>query len=141
MKTTKRVTKKSCLTCGACCVTLGNTHVFCDVTTEDEKKLGKKFVRLHVIHFRAIDMFAAILDGRKHPEGAIKTEVKEQKSGPHKGYGLRTCAMLDGSVMSKVSCRIYDKRPRVCHEAVKPGDRNCLELRRIYSVPDDSEMR
>jgi Fe-S-cluster containining protein len=39
--------------------------------------------------------------------------------------------MLEGTLMKKVRCRIYETRPSVCRNAVKPGNKNCLEIRRI----------
>jgi len=52
MKTRETITKKTCLSCGACCVSLREQVAYCDVTREDEKRLGKKFVRLNVLYPR-----------------------------------------------------------------------------------------
>jgi Fe-S-cluster containining protein len=39
------------------------------------------------------------------------------------------CAALKGTVMHKVKCSIYDKRPHACKTAVVPGDSTCRFLR------------
>jgi Fe-S-cluster containining protein len=111
---------------------------FCDITPGDEKRLRnagqKKFVRLNVLHQRTIDTLAAAIDGARIPYGAIRTKWTEQRSGPFKGFEFCTCVALQGSVMHKTSCSIYASRPNVCREAVKPGDRMCRELRRIFKA-------
>ena len=128
----ERITKKTCLSCGACCVAHSSSKIFCDVSEEDEKRLGKKFVRLHILHFHPLDMLAAMIDDKPIPNGGIKTQWTKQHSGPFRGQELRTCAMLDGSVMNRVRCRIYDKRPSVCHTAVVPGDPVCRAIRKAF---------
>ena len=129
----ERITKKTCLSCGGCCVAPSPmSKIFCDVSEEDEKRLGKKFVRLHVLHVSPFDMLVAMVDGRTVPNGGIKTKLARQSSGPLRGSELRTCAMLDGSVMNRVRCRIYDKRPSVCHTAVVPGDQACRAIRKAF---------
>ena len=135
MKKTRKgredITKKTCLSCGACCVSLREQDAYCDVTPEDEKRLGKKFVRLNVLHARPIDAFAAMLDGGRSMYGAIKTKWVEQKSGPFKGFSTCQCAALEGTLFKATRCSVYEKRPQVCHEAVKPGDKWCCALRRM----------
>jgi Fe-S-cluster containining protein len=74
-------------------------------------------------------VFAARFDGGYLPAGAMKTKWQRMKSGPFKGARLNVCRMLEGSVLGKVRCRIYDTRPRACREAVKPGDRACRQIR------------
>jgi Fe-S-cluster containining protein len=126
------ITAADCRKCGACCVAPYEQDTFCDVTPEDEERLGKKFVRLNVLNSRAIDILAAAIDGANYPSAAIKTKWRESKVGTLKGYRFNTCIALRGSVMHKVSCDVYEDRPRACREAVKPGDRTCREIRRTF---------
>src|SRR5688572_17446314 len=109
----EKLTAESCRSCGMCCVAFDDQEVFANVTPADEPQLGKRIVRLHVL------------------DGALRTQWRRQRSGPFSGWEMNTCRMLQGSVGSRVSCRIYERRPRCCHVAVKPGDRVCREVRRI----------
>ncbi len=127
----EEITAKTCLSCGACCVSLREQDSYCDVTPKDEERLGKKFVRLNVLHFRPFDSLIRTISGQEPAYGAIKTKWVEQKSGPFKGISTCQCAALEGTIFEKARCSVYDKRPAVCHTAVKPGDRWCRELRRL----------
>ncbi len=103
-----------CRKCGICCVSLtwGDTYV--DVTPADEKRLGKRFVRLHVIH------------------GEIRTRPTTNKTGPIKGVEDCRCVALRGSIGKQVSCTIYENRPKVCRKALRPGDSQCLAVREMF---------
>jgi Fe-S-cluster containining protein len=127
----EEITSKTCLSCGACCVAPEDTESFCDVTATDAERLGKRFVRLHVLQPRPIDSFLSVLRDREE-RGAIRTRWRKQTRGPHRSFKLLTCSMLSGNVMHKVKCRIYAKRPEVCHKAVVPGDTACREIRRAF---------
>jgi len=73
-----------------------------------------------------------MLIGGKHPPYAVlKTKELHPTAGPYKKVNFCVCCMLDGSPMTRVKCRIYAKRPTVCKTAVVPGDKNCVEIRRI----------
>jgi len=132
------ITKETCLSCGACCVAPHEQDSFCDVTMEDAERLGKKFVRLHVLGTSSLDLLTSIIDGRNTPPAAIKTRWLKARTGPFKGGQFNACAALRGSVMSRVHCSIYADRPHVCRVAVKPGDRVCRAIRRTFqkSVED-----
>jgi len=110
-----------CRTCGACCVSLYDQEVFCDVTPDDQERLGKRFVRLHVLQEPYV-----------HHGAAIKTKWRTQRAGPLRGIDACACVALRGSVMHRVSCRVYENRPHVCRTALRPGDRACRDLRRLY---------
>jgi Fe-S-cluster containining protein len=122
-----KVTAKDCLTCGVCCVSLRDQDCFCDLTPEDEKRLGAAWVRRNVLRARLFDLIAS---GGRVPWGAIKTKWRKQRAGPLKGAEACMCVALRGNLLHKVSCSVYEKRPRTCREAVKPGNRTCLWLRR-----------
>lgn len=126
----EKITSADCLKCGACCVSNFGQDAYCNVTPEDEKRLGKKYVRLNVWHPSTFDRLAHAIDGTRIPHGALVTKTRPVGAGPLKGVLLTTCVALEGSVSHRVKCRIYDKRPAVCHTAVVPGDRNCRSLRR-----------
>jgi Fe-S-cluster containining protein len=127
----EKITPKTCLSCGACCVSLREQDAYCDVTSEDEKRLGKKFVRLNVLYPRPFDVLLAAVDGQRLVYGAIKTKWVEQKSGPFKGVSTCQCAALKGAIFKNVRCSVYEMRPHVCHVAVKPGDKWCREIRHL----------
>ena len=42
------------------------------------------------------------------------------------------CIALRGTLLEKTSCSVYDKRPEVCRNAVKPGDKICRDIRAFY---------
>jgi Fe-S-cluster containining protein len=99
-----------------CCVAPHDQAGFADVTAADQRRLGARVVRLHVVG------------------GAMRTQWRTQRSGPFAGWEMCTCRMLRGSVGRRVSCRIYDRRPRVCRAAVRPGDTVCRALRAAMSA-------
>ncbi len=110
---------------------LHDQPVYCDITEEDEKRLGKRFVQLHVVQATTFDTLVSAVGGRRAYYGAIKTAWVENKSGPFKGVSACRCVALKGSLMHKVRCSVYNKRLATCHKAVKPGDRACREVRRM----------
>lgn len=132
-----------CCTCGACCVSPTDQEVFCDISENDEKLLGKALVRRYVLYPSFFDTLCANIDGRVLHWGAIKTQWREVRSGPLKGISVCACVFLTGSVFKKVSCRVYEKRPRTCRVAMRPGEKACLRLRRMIreaaesTTPDD----
>lgn len=126
-------TPPDCLSCGACCVSLQDQEVFCDATPEDLEKFSKAWVKKNVIFTSTFDLLVRALDGRYEPWAALRTEWRTQKTGPLKGVDACACIALKGSIMDAVKCSIYEKRPRVCHVAVVPGDRTCLDLRRMFA--------
>lgn len=126
------ITAATCRTCGVCCVSLTDQESYADVTAEDERRLGKRFVRLNVLRTSAIDRFASSIDGARLPDGAIKTAWKKQATGVLKGFNACVCVALRGSLLSRVSCSVYERRPDVCSRAVIPGDKTCRDARRMF---------
>lgn len=118
----EKITAATCRSCGICCISLTESEVYCDVTVED----------MNVIRPRLFDRLAHAIDGNRIPDGAIKTVWTEQTSGPLKGIQVCACAALRGSVMRKVSCSVYENRPRVCRVAVVPGDKACRQVREMF---------
>jgi Fe-S-cluster containining protein len=94
-----------------CCASSISTSAFVDVTEEDKARLGKDFVRLHVV------------------SDAIVTVNREVKRGPLKGVCLDKCAALIGDVGWGVHCRVYEDRPEVCRSTLEPGDDLCHAIR------------
>jgi Fe-S-cluster containining protein len=128
----EKITAATCRTCGICCVSLTESDVYCDVTVEDMKRLSKGFVQQFVVRTRLVDRLGHALDGNGVPDGAIKTSWTKQKTGPLKGIEVCACSALRGSVMSRVSCSVYEDRPRVCRVAVVPGDKACRQARTMF---------
>lgn len=128
-----------CRECGLCCVSPHDQECFCDLLEEDEKRLGSRTLRGKVVYPTFFDQLAHEIDGR-HIPAAIKTRWVEQKAGPLKGISTCSCVFLQGSLLKKVSCQVYEKRPRACRVAVKPGDRTCKTLRKMTrDLLQDSE--
>lgn len=120
----------SCTECGACCVSASDQNVFCDLTEQEAAALSPQFKSANV---RTLSLLAVIIgrsQGRNTPWYALRTKWLLSRAGPLKGIEANVCCMLQGSLLHKVRCRIYDKRPSVCRTAVKPGDRACKKLRR-----------
>jgi Fe-S-cluster containining protein len=112
-----------CTKCGACCwCHADNQDYFCNLTEAEMARLPQQFVK-HLT--RGVD----VLDGEYMPPGALKTKWKRMKSGPFKDKVLNVCVMLDGSLLSRVKCRIYNIRPKACRNAANPGDEGCLRAR------------
>ena len=113
-------------------MSLTESDVYCDVTVEDMRRLSKGFVKKNVRTTSAFDRLAHAIDGNHIPDGAIKTLWREQKAGPLKGVQVCACVALRGSVTHRVSCSIYESRPRVCRTAVVPGDEACRQVRELF---------
>lgn len=130
-----RITQATCLTCGLCCVSPAHQDAFCDVTGEDMDRLGKPFVRLHVVQPEPLELLQRALHGRSSYTGAIKTKPRVIASGPLRGLEARPCVALRGTLGVRVSCSVYAKRPQTCRTAVVPGDRVCRTLRVALVAP------
>jgi Fe-S-cluster containining protein len=112
------ITAATCRSCGACCWSMVDQEYYADVTPEDVERLPKRFVKLHVVQ----------------SEEAIATKWQKQAAGPFKGVSACVCAALRGSLMHRVSCSVYENRPRSCRNALQPGDRSCRETRRMFKA-------
>lgn len=126
------MSKPNCQTCGVCCVAPHTQDRFADVSDDDLKRLGRRLIRLHVVATAPIDLLTAAIDGRLRPSAAMTTTMVREKRGPLKSWEACRCSALKGDLMQKVRCAIYEKRPDVCRTAVRPGDRTCRELRRVF---------
>lgn len=126
------VTAEDCRSCGVCCITLRrDQEAFCDVEAADLVRLDKRWARKNVMSFSHFDQLLAAIDGDPNMPGmALKTKWERTKAGPFKNVSVNKCVALRGSVMHRTSCSIYERRPNVCREAVKPGDQTCRWLRK-----------
>ena len=124
--------KPDCCMCGVCCVCPRDLECYCDVTPEDLERLSEKFIRDNVSLCRYIDTLTAMTDGKRPMGGVIHTKWRTMRNGPFRGYEMNTCMALRGSVMGKVSCSIYKNRPEVCRTAIKPGDKECRNVRSAF---------
>lgn len=129
MSSKEIITAETCRSCGLCCVSPQDQDVYCDVDSEDIERLGRRWSRLHVELTGCFDWLAHALSGDRLPFGAIRTETREVRTGPLRGYRVCACVALKGSVMHRVGCTVYERRPQVCREAVHPGDRFCRQIR------------
>jgi Fe-S-cluster containining protein len=127
---TVKLTIDDCRRCGACCVSLREQNAYCDASLEDLKKLDPRWVKENVAFASLMDALAMALDGGKMVLAALRTKWAYQRHGPCADMDLCTCIALRGSVMHRVSCRIYERRPTTCRETVNPGDSTCLEFRK-----------
>lgn len=125
----ERITAETCLTCGFCCVAPHDQKVFCDVTVKDLTKVSRSWARRNVELRSAFDQ---LLTNTWSWGGTIKTKWQKVTKGPLKGSEVCQCVALQGQPGSKVKCRIYNNRPRICRVAIKPGDTACRELRSAF---------
>jgi len=140
----KKTKKPDCMACGLCCVATSTQEAFCDLDDADLETLadalGDRWIRRNVMFASTFDMLARRFDGGgQGADMAIKTKILPINSGPLKGCESCACVALKGVPMKKVSCSIYENRPRACQTAVNPGDRTCLEIRRLYQDFVDRE--
>lgn len=126
----EKVTRKSCLSCGVCCMPFGYQTAFCDVDEKDIKRLGS--YEKHVLYADPFSSLLSAMDGGNHPEAALKTKVTMQRAGPFKGKETCACVCLRGTPMKSVRCAVYKNRPKTCREVVKPGDKWCLKARKFW---------
>lgn len=121
--------KPDCRTCGLCCTSPYEQDVFVDLTGGDLKRLGPYLTRKYVLGPDTVTMLLQAIDGHVHDYSALITKSRIQRAGPYKGLTVCCCAFLRGSVLNQVSCRIYERRPKACREAIRPGDGTCKALR------------
>jgi len=128
----EKVTRKTCLSCGVCCMPPHYQDTYCDLTEKEVMRLGPKIRRL-VMRPSLFNRCLSMIDGRPEVEAAIKTKTVMQRSGPFKGKELCMCALLKGTPLVSVRCSVYRNRPRTCHDAVNPGERACRDARKFWS--------
>jgi Fe-S-cluster containining protein len=121
-----------CMSCGLCCLAPTRQDQFCDLSESDIDALPAGWVKKNVDFSSVFDFVLGAIDGRTMPIAAIKTKLLKIKAGPLKGNVVQPCIALKGDPMYKVKCSIYERRPATCRTSVVPGDRTCLELRRVY---------
>ena len=94
-----------CLTCGACCVALPVVGVYPDEEISSE------------------NYWDITIEGKS---GEIVVDRFLKRNGE-----TFACTSLDGTLGEKVSCGIYEQRPRICH-SFEAGSDKCHALRRAY---------
>ncbi len=95
-----------CLRCGACCAPPDDRTSYVDLTARDLRRLGAARADL-----------------------VVRGEGFTRLSTAHRTDGTR-CIALDGRIGRRVTCRIYDDRPRGCR-AFRPGSRVCRIARAL----------
>ena len=104
-----------CTRCGLCCFAWswnGRNLPFVEVDDREGKKIHKKHPGLVVVDTTP-------------PTGMIFKQPNSLTLAIKNGR----CAALRGTMLKKVSCSIYEDRPRACRD-FKPGDSICLSIRR-----------
>lgn len=120
-----------CRECGACCLaTIGLPDGTCDVEEDEIAQLPAELQK-QLIYPEPYELMARTLSGRKSFYAVIPVKVSTAKSGPLKGIDCSTCVCLEGSVMDRVSCSIYEQRPKSCRVALMPGDPTCRKTRQL----------
>lgn len=102
----------NCRTCGACCVAPYEATEFVDLLPKDFEQLSKGYQRRvnEQGAFGALDLVSVCLP--------VVVTVDETR-----------CLALRGTVMGRVCCAIYERRPYVCR-IFKPDSRDCFAVRR-----------
>lgn len=98
---------------------------YCNMTQEEVDSFSRQFVTRNVL-------FPNLLDAMFGEPPSLKTKCLVSKRGPLAGVSAVTCCMLDGSLMHRVKCRVYDRRPSVCRRVIQPGDKHCREIRKLF---------
>lgn len=123
----------NCQTCGACCVSIvEDNEIWAEVLVEDCERLGESWCRRNCLGHGTLHILTQALDGGSRYLGGIKTKWRKILCGPFKGVSVCACVALRGSLMHKTSCSVYEKRPHVCRTALQPGEKDCLQLRRMF---------
>jgi Fe-S-cluster containining protein len=105
------ITKDDCASCGACCVAWEGLQRYIPLSPGDAERLGPTFVSENVV------------------EGEIRTRLVQLRRGRFAGRVATVCAALRGTVGHAAQCGVYQARPRVCREALEPGDDACQTAR------------
>lgn len=98
-------TEFDCCSCGACCGAPHDQDTYVDLLPEDVLRLSARYRRENVA-------------GRPN-WSALRTKNN------HNGT---VCVALRGTVGRRVSCGIYETRPRACRD-FRPGSQQCREAR------------
>ncbi len=96
-----------CMTCGACCAAM-----LCVGVRPDEKISAEDFW----------DITAEGAGGEILVDRYLRRNAE-----------TLACAALDGTIGERVSCRIYEQRPRICH-LFEAGSDKCHALRRAFGL-------
>lgn len=127
------ITSETCRSCGLCCIAPNRQEVFCDVSEADVRRLDRRWVQRNVRAPGFFDRLLADLSGNGGlPFAAIVTKCVEPRSGPLEGSSLCACVALRGTPGKSVTCSVYERRPKTCRTAVKPGDQTCRRIRKLY---------
>ena len=101
------IVAETCRKCGACCVSPYDSDRYVDLDEDDPARFSLLF--------------------RKHAVVGRSLRTK------HDAAGNCVCVALRGTVGQRVSCSVYENRPRVCR-AFRPGSGDCRQARRELSL-------
>lgn len=125
--------RPKCTACGLCCISFAEDNdVWAELDPGEADHISKKY-RKYIQETDSMRLLERALRSRAGISvSAIRTRWLKAQAGPFKGISFCACALLSGSPLQRVRCEIYEHRPSVCREACKPGDRDCLEVRRLF---------
>lgn len=101
-----------CRQCGACCVPTLDFECYVDLEEGDVERLSA--------HYRRRNLINTTRCRWEEPKYSLATRREEDGTTP--------CIAFCGSVGGHCSCRIYDRRPSICH-AFRPGSAECKDAR------------
>jgi Fe-S-cluster containining protein len=104
-----------CVRCGACCVADHSGTDYVHLEPEDIEQLTERDLRLLVV-------------GPRERSGGEWIQFRALRT-KHDRRGNCRCKALRGTIGTKVSCSIYERRPLVCRLFI-PGGPLCLAARR-----------
>lgn len=103
-----------CRACGVCCTIEEDVDYSVNVDEEDLDRLSPGFINRNVFRPNGF-------------EGLYLRAVQRvQLKGPLAGLVVTCCAALRGSVLHRVSCSIYEHRPKACRDF--KVNRGCFRL-------------
>ena len=105
-----------CQSCGACCTTNWEENHYVLLNEEDILRLTDNRASLIVYP-----------DG-KNGRAALRTKIND--------YSEIVCAALDGCAGKRVSCSIYDDRPRACRRFARGGSACDYARREMLGISD-----
>lgn len=133
--------KPDCRTCGVCCISVADADIWAEITFEDAKRLGSAWCKRNVLGNDELNLLCCAFSGRPSYYGGIRTRWRKVRGGPLKGIEICACVALKGDPLRKVRCDVYEKRPTVCRKALQPGEKQCLQARRLFRTAVENAKR
>jgi Fe-S-cluster containining protein len=115
----RQINAEDCRSCGACCRgSYDDDSGWADCSVEDVLRMSR------AVRARLVPLHHGLAWHSAHL--ATPASVTEM-------WG-KLCDFLRGTPGKRVSCRIYQTRPKVCRD-FKPGSRSCIDARLELNLP------